>query len=115
MTESDLVTVLGAFVGNRVFPDTADLGTPLPYIIYQQVGGQAFSYLGSEVTDKKPARIQIRLWSETRAQAMTTIRQIENALVSAPLHGMPLGAAIATYDENAKLRGALQDFSFWIT
>lgn len=115
MNEIDLVNALNPFVSNRVYPDTAELNTPLPFILYQQVGGLGFNYLGNENTDKKNARIQISVFCATRGQAMNMIRDIEDALVLSPINAQVLGAAIATYDEQTHVRGATQDFSVWIT
>lgn len=115
MTEVDLVNVLKPLVSNRVYPDTADLNTQTPFILYQQVGGLSVNYMESQPTDKKNARIQISAWCDTRAQAMNLIRDIENTLALTPIHATVLGAAIATYDDTTKMRGAIQDFSVWIT
>jgi len=111
--EPQLVTVLSGIVSGGAFPDIAPAGTALPYCTYQQVSGTPVNYLGAESSDKKSSRIQVNVWSATRAQAMTLIRQIEDAIVKAPLFGMVEGGAIATYDDVTKTRGAMQDFSFW--
>lgn len=113
MIEPTLVTVLGALVGGRAFPDFAPAGTALPFATFQQAGGTAFAYLEGQPSDKKNARIQINVWAASRAESMTLIRQMEDAVVQAPLLGEPLGAAAAVYDEGACMRGARQDFSFW--
>jgi hypothetical protein len=113
MTENQLVTALNPLVGGRVYPDAAEMGTTLPYITWQQVGGGSVNYLGGGAVDKKQARIQINVWAQTRKEAMTLIRQIEDICVSDPFFGRSEGAAIARY-ESANLRGAFQDFSFWI-
>lgn len=114
MTEADLVIALNPLVSGRVYPDAADFSTPLPYITWQQVGGKAVNYLGGGVTDKKGARIQINVWAKTRLEAQTLMRQIHDICVSDPLFAVAEGASISRY-ESANLRGAQQDFSFWIT
>ena len=113
MIEPVLVSVLGPLVDGRVFPDFAPADTPKPFATYQQVGGQALSYLEGQPTDKKNARIQVNVWASTRAEAMTLIRAIEDAIVQAPMLGEPIGAATSMYDEAAGIRGAMQDFSLW--
>jgi hypothetical protein len=115
MNESDLVTVLGTLVSGEVHPDAAPENTPLPYITYQQVGGRPINYLEGQGSDKKHSRIQIWAFSQTRQECMTLIRQIENLVVQAPLLANIEGAAIAYHDTQTKIRGAHQDFSFWIT
>lgn len=113
MIEPSIVTALGALVSNRVYPDVAPAGVALPYITYQQVGGEAVSFIEATKPSKKNARIQINVWSTTRSEAMNLIRDAEDTLILATLYGEPQGAAVARYDEDAKLYGAMQDFSFW--
>lgn len=112
MIEATLVTALSAIVA-RVYPDIAETGTALPYVTYQQVGGTPVNYLAGVGSDKKNARIQINVWATTRIEAMTLIRQVEDAMVASPLYGLIEGGAQARYDEETKTRGATQDFSFW--
>lgn len=114
MTESGMVTGISALFGGRVFPDTAPPQAIAPYVIYQQVGGKAFNYAGGGAKDKKPARIQFIVWATTRLEANTLIRQLEDILVSDPFFGIDEGAAVARSDHQT-LRGAMQDFSFWIS
>lgn len=114
MTEVDLVTTIGALVGGRVFPDVAPFATVTPFAVYQQVGGSAVNFLGAESSAKKNARIQVTIWADTRLEAMTKIRQLEDVMCAAPILAYVEGAAIAHYDNSTKLRGALQDFSVWI-
>lgn len=113
MIEPVLVSVVGPLVEGRIFPDYAPPDTPYPYVTYQQVGGQAFAYLEGRPTDKKNARIQVNAWANSRAEAMTLIRSIEDAVVTPPLLGTPIGAATALSDPVAGKRGAMQDFSLW--
>lgn len=113
MIEPTLTTTLGAFVGGRVYPDTAPANTPLPYCTYQQVGGRPVSFLEGQPASQRHARIQINVWSKTRQEAMTIIRQIEDAMVKSPLLGVIEGGAVAMLDPATNLRGAMQDFSFW--
>jgi hypothetical protein len=113
MIEADLYTKLASLVSNRVYPDVAPEGTAKPFITYQQKGGQAVNFLGAESSNKKNARFQINVWSATRSEAATLMRQIEDLMVTSPLYGKIEGGSIATYDEVTKARGAMQDFSFW--
>ena len=113
MLEANLFSALSPLVGNRVFPDTAPAATQTPFITYQQVGGRSVDFLGAEYSDKKNARVQINLWCSTRLEAAQIIRQIENAMVLAPLYGSIEGAPISSYEESLKLYGSMQQFSFW--
>ena len=40
-TESTLFDTLKSLVSSRVYPDIAPAGTTVPYITYQQIGGDA--------------------------------------------------------------------------
>ena len=108
--ESDIFAVLGALASNRVYPDVAPTGVVKPYFTYQQVGGPAINFLNG-IPDKRSGRFQVNVWATTRAQAMTLIRQAEDALrLSAALNASTQGGAVALYEDDTKLYGARQDF-----
>lgn len=112
--ESDIFAALKGLVANRVYPDVAPDLTPRPYITYQVVGGRSINYLEQEAPDKENGRWQVNVWTDTRSQASALSRQVANALRMAPsLRASVLGAPIAVYEPDTKLRGAHQDFSFW--
>jgi hypothetical protein len=114
--ESDLFAALKGLVGNRVFPDVAPELTARPYITFQQIGGQAINFLEPAVPNKKHGRFQINVWADTRSAAATLARQVEDTLRVVPsLQTTVLGAPLAVYEEETKLRGSMQDFSFWFT
>ncbi len=113
MIEPTLVAVLNSVIDGHVYPDTAPIDAVKPYITYQQVGGIPVNFLGQESSDKKNSRIQINVWSATRAEANTLMRQIEDLMVLDPLNGMIEGALIAVRDVPTDSYGAHQDFSFW--
>jgi len=113
--ESDLFNTLKALVGNRFYPDVAPSGVVKPYGTYQQVGGDAPTFL-SGVPSKRNARMQINFWSLTRAEANALAVQAEAALeaaTSAVFQAKPLGAFVADQEEETKLFGTRQDFSIW--
>lgn len=112
--EADLFNTLKSLVSNRMYPDLAPAGVARPYIVYQQVGGQAPTFLERASPSKKNGRIQIAAWADTRAAASALGLQIEAAMVAATVFdAKPSGAAVSTYDEDTQLRGSLQDFSVW--
>lgn len=113
MVEADIYNALSGLVDGRVFPDVAPEGTQKPFITYQQTGGKPVNFIGAEASDKKNARFQVNVWSETRAEASTLARQIENIMVAAPLLAKVESGVVATYDAETKARGTLQDFSLW--
>lgn len=113
-TESLIFDALKGLVASRVYPDVAPANAVRPYITYQQVGGTAVNFLNSAQPDKSNARVQVNVWSDTRAQAALVSRQVESALRAATaLQTTVLGQPIAEFEEDTLLRGMRQDFSFW--
>lgn len=98
-------------VCSQSFPDFAPANTPAPYAIWQQIGGKPLAYGDDVIPDKRNGRIQITVWAANRAAANALMLQIEAAMI-AQSH-RPIGALLATHDEDAGLRGAIQDFSVW--
>jgi hypothetical protein len=97
-----------------IFPDVAPAGTAVPYLTFQQVGGQVVSFMESAVVGKRNGRFQLNCWASTRAAAAALSRQVEDALVTnTTLRAIPIGAPIATYEEDTLLYGTSQDFSIW--
>lgn len=114
--ESDLFNTLKTLVSNRVYPDVAPPLVTKPYITYQQVGGDAPTFLEAAVPSKRNARMQINAWSLTRAEVNSLALQIEVALEAATtsvFQAKPLGAFVADQEEDTKLFGTRQDFSIW--
>lgn len=114
--ESDLFSALGPMCSNRVFPDVAPIKTARPYVTYQQVGGEAENFLESAVVGKRNARMQINVWADTRAAAMTLCRSIEDTLVTnTTLRAHILGSPVSLYEDETSppLYGTRQDFSIW--
>lgn len=114
--ESQIFDALKGLVANRVYPDFAPEAVARPYIVYQQVGGEAVNFLDPTAPSKKNGRWQISVWATSREQAATLARQIEDLLrLTVALQATVLGAPIASYDPDTKLKGTHQDFSFWFS
>lgn len=112
--EADLFNAIKSLVSNRVYPDVAPVGATTPYLTYQQVGGTAVNFMAGSVPSKKNARFQINCWASTRLAAATLSRQVEDTLRPvAALQTTVLAAPVAVYEEDTKLFGMRQDFSFW--
>jgi hypothetical protein len=112
--EADLFARLGTLVAGRVYPDVAPEGAALPYLTYQQVGGEIIGFIEGTLPSKRNGRFQISVWDTSRLSASELMRQVEASLVtSATLRALPMGAAVATYDEATQRRGARQFFSIW--
>jgi hypothetical protein len=111
--ESDLYAVLSA-VCPRAYPDVAPTTTVRPYVTYQQIGGEAVNMLDRWVPDKRNARVQINVWADTRASAVTTMQAIEDAIrMSVLFQGEPESAPLSDYDHDMLVYGSSQDFTIW--
>lgn len=111
--ESDIFDTLKGLVANRCYPDVAPAGTVRPYIVWQQVGGDAFNFLEVAAVGKRGARIQVACWADTRVEAANLARSAEDALLASSLNPTALGAMVADFDADTGLRGARQDFSLF--
>lgn len=112
--ELDLFNAIKSLVSDRVYPDLAPLNATKPYITYQQVGGSSVNFVAGSVPSKKNGRFQINCWASTRLAAATLARQVEDTLRPvAALQTTVLAAPVAVYEEDTKLFGMRQDFSFW--
>lgn len=110
--ESDIFDTLKALVSNRCYPDVAPEGVARPFIVWQQVGGDATNFVEGTLPSIRNARIQVACWAATRTAAATLARSAEEAMVtSSTLRAYVLGAMTAAYEQDTRLYGARQDFS----
>lgn len=111
--ESDLVTLLKA-VCARTFPDVAPAATAMPYVTWQGIGGESMRFVEGAAADKRNTLMQINVWSTTRLQSLTMIRQIEDAMcVSAAFTATPQGEPLSTYEPDTETYGCIQRFDVW--
>lgn len=109
--EETLVAILKT-VCARVYPIVAPENTELPYITYQQVGGETVSFMDG-VADRKNARIQISVVAGTYRESVTAVRSIEDVLIQ-QIKAQAIGAAVTQYvPAIMPLYEAVQDFSIW--
>ncbi len=100
----------------RVYPDLAPAGAVTPYITWQAIGGESLRYGDNTAPDKRNTLLQINVWSKTRMEATTTIRQIEEAIcASSAWQAEPSGESRSTYEPDTLLYGSAQDFDIWAT
>ncbi|ATQ77902.1 hypothetical protein CR152_27905 [Massilia violaceinigra] len=105
---------LQGFVKGDVYPDFAPEGTPPPYITFQAVGGDPINFLDGGAPSKERVRVQVSVWASTRVEASSIGKQAENALrVVTGLQTTVVTGRMATFDEDAGLRGTMQDFEFF--
>jgi hypothetical protein len=111
--ESDLFTLLKLDCP-RVFPDFAPVDTVRPYVTFQAVGGDVVNYLDPSIPNARHAEMQINVWSNTRAEALSISRAIENRIRSAVAFvARPVSAQVSDYDADVPVYGCRQDFSIW--
>lgn len=116
LIEEALYTALGSLVSGRVFPDVAPLDTPRPYITYQQIGGDAHSYIGKELPDHEHALVQINIWADTRLQAAALRKLAEASLIAATaFEARPAAGPISQHEPDLTPPGygTQQDFDIW--
>jgi hypothetical protein len=110
MIEEQIATALEGVCSGGAWPDTAPPRTARPYCIYQQVGGESVLTLCGNA--RHNMRLQVWVWSATRAEASAKMRAAAAALGTA-LGALPIGELVARYDDTVALYGAQQDFSIW--
>lgn len=99
----------------RTFPTTAPANTPVPFVVWQHIGGTPLRFFDNTAGDKRNAFIQINVWHTTTKGAFDLIRAIEDALCAAvdKLTVNPQGEPVDGFDDTNELRGALQTHSIW--
>lgn len=111
--ETDVYAVLQT-VCPRVFPDVAPFNTQMPYITWQQIGGDVITPLSNELPDKRNALIQVNCWTESRLSSNQLALQVEAAMVAASQFvAVPRGAFTSSFEDDVDGRGTMQDFSIW--
>jgi hypothetical protein len=117
MSTITLETLLAAALQplcQRTFPDVAPEDTATPYVVWHILGGQSVQYVEGDLATRRNALVQINVWHENRAVANQLSLDIEAALVAhATLRAEAQGGLQSAYDEDAHLRGSMQDFSVW--
>ena len=80
--EETLVKVLSALFGGRVFPDVAEIGTPVPFCVFRQIGGTPVNSLDGVPVGRKNALVEIVVVSRTRKETMELKRNQETLLLT---------------------------------
>lgn len=111
--EEKLTALLRTICPN-VFADFAPGDTPVPYVVYQQIGGQSDVTLDNLLLSKRNAWMQTEVWASTVGEAVVTMLAIEQALVSAKdMQASPMAAMTRDFDSATGRRAARQDFDIW--
>lgn len=115
MMEATLTTLLKA-ICPRAYPNVAPPGTVAPYITWQPIGGESLRYGDNTAPDKRNTLLQVNVWSKTHLEAVTMIRQVEDAIcASSAWQATPQGEAVSDYESDTELHGSLQRFDIWAT
>jgi hypothetical protein len=110
-----LFDALGGLTEGRLFAGVAESGTAQPYITYQRVGGDAVNFLDRTKPSQRNYRFQFNVWADSWLEATTLAEQIEDILRLHPsLQTTVEGSAFDVYEDDTKLYGTSQDFSFWL-
>lgn len=113
--EAVVYGALQALASGSVFPDIAPAATPAPWVTYQSVGGVDYATVDSETPSLFNSRMQINVWSKTRAEAASIMKQVYAALVNPAVKGVPVGAPVSTFEADTLLYGSRLDFSINFT
>ena len=109
--ETDLVALLQTLCP-RVSPMVAPLSTARPFVTYQLIGGQSLRYVENTAAAERWTLVQINVWSDTHAAALTLTRAIEDALcASTAFTAKPEGEPIGMHEDELELYGFIQDYS----
>jgi hypothetical protein len=114
--EDSIFAALKTLVADRVYRDVApQTVTALPRITFQQVGGAPVNFVdATTLPDKKNARFQVNVWAADRDSAAALSRSVEDTLRAyTALQTTVLDEPTAVYEQDTRLYGTRQDFSFW--
>jgi hypothetical protein len=110
--EASIFDTLKGLVSNRCFPDFAPLGTPRPFITYEQAGGDALYFLDGALPDKKHGRFEIGVYADSRAPCAAIALQVEAAMAaSTAFQSTAIHAPISDYASEVKIYSSTQNFS----
>ncbi|KUO98755.1 hypothetical protein AR276_19860, partial [Stenotrophomonas maltophilia] len=76
--EAQLHALLAPLLQGRLYPDLPPEPVIYPCAVYQQMGGQSVWFNEGSIPEQKHARVQLTVWADSRAQANTLIRNIED-------------------------------------
>lgn len=111
--EADITAILKT-ICPRVAPDFMATIPERPYITYQQIGGEAPTFLDGSLPSKENGEFQIDVWADTRVEAKLIIKQIEVAMTAATVfQARALAASRSDSDPDMKLYCSRQDWNIW--
>ena len=111
--EAQLHALLAPLLQGRLYPDVPPEPVIYPFAVYQQMGGQSVWFNEGSTPEQKHARVQLTVWADSRAQANTLIREIEDQVCAGLPTAESFGAAIAVHEPLLHKYGARLDFGLW--
>ncbi len=109
--ESDVVAAVQTQCP-RVYPSEAPLATLRPFVTWDHLGGDPLRYMDGTAADKRMAQLQLTVWADTKAEAVTTMLAIENAMCTAAgFTASPVGALQGGFEHDAGLFRSFQEFT----
>jgi hypothetical protein len=113
--ETALYSLLSGVCPNA-YPDTAPNDPPLPFVVWQQIGGAVINQLASALPSHESVLIQVSVWANTRKVAVETSRAIEAAMLgTSAFIARSTNNRLWMYNEDTEWRGCSQDFRIWAT
>lgn len=111
--ETSLAALLSGLCAHT-YPDVAPEGASMPYITWQQLGGESMRYADNTPMDKRYPLVQVSVWTASRLSSLALIRQIEDALcATADFVAEPQGEPISMYESDTLRYGNIQRFDIW--
>lgn len=111
--EADLTAVLKTLCA-QTFPDEAPAATLPPFVTYQHIGGRPLRFADNSAASLRHTSLQLTIWAPTRAESLSLIRAIEEALCAATAFiARPVTEPLGVPDSTTGWRGIHQDFEFW--
>jgi len=111
--EADIQTLLSALCP-RARVDFFDVLPAMPYVTWQIIGGKSLRFPDNSAADKRNTRVQINVYSATRKESLSLIRQIEEAMCASPAFtATPDAEPMTDFDADMKVYEAMQDFSIF--
>lgn len=98
----------------RMFFDFAPVSTARPYVTCQHIGGNSLRFLDNTAADKRHVIFQVNVWANSRLEATTLARQIEDSLCAATVFvAMPDSEPVSDFDADVPVYGCRQDWSIF--
>ncbi len=108
--EQDLVAVAQTQCP-RVYPSTAPVNTPRPFVTWDHIGGDSLRYMEGTAPTTRLAQLQVTVWADTKNEGTALQLALEDAFCNAAgFTCSPLGGLQGGYEHDAQLWRTYQDY-----